>query len=113
MDESMADGRVEDSFTHVPETSTVASKSQHETEETDGGCGEVMDEANADNNIEAKIDMDESMVNGGGKTFPTLILEAWAVATGPLGHGPGETKLPEARTLRSTPLVHCFSGRDR
>ena len=33
-------------------------------------------------NIEGKIDFDESIVNDGSdKTFPSLVLETWAVAS--------------------------------
>ena len=49
------------------------------TQETEGGGGEAKIEANVDNNVEAKMDMDESMVDGHLTTFPTLILETSAV----------------------------------
>ena len=39
----------------------------------------MKDESNADNNIEAKINMDESMENGGVKTFPTLVPKTCAI----------------------------------
>ena len=45
MDELMADGHVETFVTLYLETSTVASGNQRETQETDGGCEEVKDEA--------------------------------------------------------------------
>ena len=51
------------------------------TQETEGGGGEAKIEANVDNNVEAKMDMDESMVDGHLTTFPTLILETSAVAS--------------------------------
>ena len=65
----------EKSFTHFLETWAIAYERQHEAQETEGGNKEVKDETNVNNNIEAKIDMDESIVNGGDKTFPTLLLE--------------------------------------
>ena len=79
MEELMADGRVEDSFTQVPETWAVA-ESQRETQEMEGGSkGKDQDGVH---NIEAKIDMDESMVNDGSdKTFPTLVPKTWAVVS--------------------------------
>ena len=44
MDKSMADECVEDSFTHVPETWAVATQSQCETKEMEGGSkGKVQD----------------------------------------------------------------------
>ena len=51
------------------------------TQETEGGGGEAKIEANADNNIEAKMDMDELMADGHLETFTTLILETSAVAS--------------------------------
>ena len=50
------------------------------TQETKGGGGETKIEANANNNVEAKMDMDESMADGRLETFTTLILETSAVA---------------------------------
>ena len=79
MKELMADGHIEDSFTQVPETWAVV-ESQRETQEMEGGSkGKDQDGVH---NIEAKIDMDESMVNDGSdKTFPSLVPETWAVAS--------------------------------
>ena len=51
------------------------------TQETEGGGGEAKIEANANNNVEAKMDMDESMADGHLETFTTLILETSAVAS--------------------------------
>ena len=41
----------------------------------------MKDEANADSNIKEKIDVNESMVNGGDKTLPTLLPETWVVVS--------------------------------
>ena len=51
------------------------------SQETEGGSEEAKIEANVDNNVEAKMDMDKSMADGHLKTFPTLILETLAVAS--------------------------------
>ena len=67
------------------ETWAVASESQHETPETKGGDGEAKVEANANNannKVEVKVDMDELMVGGDDKTFPTMVPDTWVVACG-------------------------------
>ena len=51
------------------------------TQEIESGGGEAKIEANVDNNVEAKMNMDEWMVDGHLETFPTLILETLAVAS--------------------------------
>ena len=50
------------------------------TQETEGGDGEAKIEANVNNNVAAKMHMDESMADGHVETFPTLIRENSAVA---------------------------------
>ena len=70
----------ENSITHVLETWVVASKSQHETQETESGR-EAKIEANANSNVESEMAMDESTAGGCVETFPTLDLETWAVAS--------------------------------
>ena len=47
----------------------------------EGGDGEAKIEVNADDNVEAKMDMDESMADGHLETFPTLVIETLAVAS--------------------------------
>ena len=47
----------------------------------EGGNGGAKIKANANNNVEAKMDMDKSMVDGHLETFPTLILESLAVTS--------------------------------
>ena len=75
------------------------------TQETEGGGGEAKIEANVNNNVEAKMDMDESMADGHLETFPTLILETSAVASesqreiGEMGDGRKEGKT-ESRAIR-------------
>ena len=56
MDKSTVDDRVETFPTLDLETWAVASKCQHETQETESG-GEEKIEANANNNVEAKMDI--------------------------------------------------------
>ena len=69
-------------FTLVLETWEVACKSQHETQEMEGGRGEVKVEANEINNVKMKVDMDDLIVNGSDKNFPTHALETWAFTSG-------------------------------
>ena len=69
------------------------------TQETEGGGGEATIEANVNNNIEAKMDMHESMADCQVETFPTLILDTSMVVsenqceTGEMGGGDKEDKI--------------------
>ena len=47
----------------------------------ESGDGEAKIKANANNNVEEKMDMDESMADGHLETFPVLILETSADAS--------------------------------
>ena len=51
------------------------------TQETERGSREAKIETNTDNNIEGKMDMDESMEDGHLETFTTLMLKPLAVAS--------------------------------
>ena len=68
-------------YRYIPTYSRNWGINRCKTQETEGGGDEAEIEANANNNVEAKMDMDESMADGHVKTFPTLILEISAVAS--------------------------------
>ena len=101
-DESMADGCVETFSTLVPETWAVASKRQRETQETEGGGEEVKAKINTckeegrvieacsikrineykaheSKKIVMKNDIKPKRVDDDEETFPTKVLETWAL----------------------------------
>ena len=57
------------------------SENRGKTQETERGSREAKIETNTDNNIEGKMDMDESMEDGHLETFTTLMLKPLAVAS--------------------------------